>query len=95
MNGLKPIEPDYSEFVEVDPTGRYGRVCMICIWLISFLFWYVNLFTSFFCSTMKSLGKVLQRQCMKKSLGPFHEISKKSETLGILENWSLLNFDFS
>ncbi|XP_026449955.1 probable serine/threonine-protein kinase WNK9 [Papaver somniferum] len=25
MNGLKPIEPDYSEFVEVDPTGRYGR----------------------------------------------------------------------
>ncbi|OVA05457.1 Protein kinase domain [Macleaya cordata] len=25
MNGLKPLEPDYSEFVEVDPTGRYGR----------------------------------------------------------------------
>ncbi|XP_043691381.1 probable serine/threonine-protein kinase WNK9 [Telopea speciosissima] len=25
MNGLPPIEPDYSEFVEVDPTGRYGR----------------------------------------------------------------------
>lgn len=25
MNGLKPLEPDYSEFVEVDPTRRYGR----------------------------------------------------------------------
>ncbi|XP_043698225.1 probable serine/threonine-protein kinase WNK9 [Telopea speciosissima] len=25
MNGLTPLEPDYSEFVEVDPTGRYGR----------------------------------------------------------------------
>lgn len=24
--GLKPPEPDDSEFVEVDPTGRYGRV---------------------------------------------------------------------
>ncbi|KAF8388059.1 hypothetical protein HHK36_026725 [Tetracentron sinense] len=25
MNGCAPLEPDYSEFVEVDPTGRYGR----------------------------------------------------------------------
>ncbi|KDP23631.1 hypothetical protein JCGZ_23464 [Jatropha curcas] len=25
MNGLSHLEPDYSEFVEVDPTGRYGR----------------------------------------------------------------------
>ncbi|XP_010256027.1 PREDICTED: probable serine/threonine-protein kinase WNK9 [Nelumbo nucifera] len=25
MNGLSSTEPDYSEFVEVDPTGRYGR----------------------------------------------------------------------
>ncbi|XP_042987389.1 probable serine/threonine-protein kinase WNK9 isoform X2 [Carya illinoinensis] len=25
MNGLAHLEPDYSEFVEVDPTGRYGR----------------------------------------------------------------------
>ncbi|XP_027154427.1 LOW QUALITY PROTEIN: probable serine/threonine-protein kinase WNK9 [Coffea eugenioides] len=25
MNGLTHLEPDYSEFVEVDPTGRYGR----------------------------------------------------------------------
>lgn len=25
MNGLKPLESDYSEFVEVDPTRRYGR----------------------------------------------------------------------
>ncbi|KAA8536961.1 hypothetical protein F0562_029439 [Nyssa sinensis] len=25
MNGLAHVEPDYSEFVEVDPTGRYGR----------------------------------------------------------------------
>ncbi|KAF8401711.1 hypothetical protein HHK36_012657 [Tetracentron sinense] len=25
MNGLAPLEPDYSEFIEIDPTGRYGR----------------------------------------------------------------------
>ncbi|KAA8544964.1 hypothetical protein F0562_019819 [Nyssa sinensis] len=25
MNDLVHLEPDYSEFVEVDPTGRYGR----------------------------------------------------------------------
>ncbi|XP_052191320.1 probable serine/threonine-protein kinase WNK9 isoform X2 [Diospyros lotus] len=25
MNGVSAREPDYSEFVEVDPTGRYGR----------------------------------------------------------------------
>uniref|UniRef100_A0A5B6ZYQ7 non-specific serine/threonine protein kinase n=1 Tax=Davidia involucrata TaxID=16924 RepID=A0A5B6ZYQ7_DAVIN len=25
MNGLTHLEPGYSEFVEVDPTGRYGR----------------------------------------------------------------------
>ncbi|KAF5465696.1 hypothetical protein F2P56_015677 [Juglans regia] len=25
MNGVSAVEPDYSEFVEVDPTGRYGR----------------------------------------------------------------------
>ncbi|CAI9102522.1 OLC1v1000807C5 [Oldenlandia corymbosa var. corymbosa] len=25
MNGLTHLEPDYSEFVEVDPSGRYGR----------------------------------------------------------------------
>ncbi|AAG51416.1 putative mitogen activated protein kinase kinase; 49861-46888 [Arabidopsis thaliana] len=25
MNNLSYLEPDYSEFVEVDPTGRYGR----------------------------------------------------------------------
>ncbi|KAM1251003.1 hypothetical protein FF1_033544 [Malus domestica] len=25
MNGLLHLEPDYCEFVEVDPTGRYGR----------------------------------------------------------------------
>uniref|UniRef100_A0A6P3ZC30 non-specific serine/threonine protein kinase n=1 Tax=Ziziphus jujuba TaxID=326968 RepID=A0A6P3ZC30_ZIZJJ len=25
MNGLTDLEPDCSEFVEVDPTGRYGR----------------------------------------------------------------------
>ncbi|KAJ7978083.1 putative Kinase [Quillaja saponaria] len=25
MNGLVHLEPDHSEFVEVDPTGRYGR----------------------------------------------------------------------
>ncbi|KAM1649373.1 hypothetical protein ACFX15_010136 [Malus domestica] len=25
MNGLSHLEPDFSEFVEVDPTGRYGR----------------------------------------------------------------------
>jgi len=26
MNVLTHLEQDYSEFVEVDPTGRYGRV---------------------------------------------------------------------
>ncbi|KAB1202746.1 Serine/threonine-protein kinase WNK1 [Morella rubra] len=25
MNGLTHLEPDYCEFIEVDPTGRYGR----------------------------------------------------------------------
>ncbi|KAJ1385159.1 Serine/threonine-protein kinase, active site [Sesbania bispinosa] len=25
MNGVTELEPDYSEFVEVDPSGRYGR----------------------------------------------------------------------
>ncbi|CAN8260421.1 unnamed protein product [Cochlearia groenlandica] len=25
MNNLSYLEPDYSEFIEVDPTGRYGR----------------------------------------------------------------------
>ncbi|KAK1581380.1 hypothetical protein Q3G72_005560 [Acer saccharum] len=25
MNGLTHLDPDYSEFVEVDPSGRYGR----------------------------------------------------------------------
>uniref|UniRef100_A0A1J3IGT8 non-specific serine/threonine protein kinase n=2 Tax=Noccaea caerulescens TaxID=107243 RepID=A0A1J3IGT8_NOCCA len=25
MNNLSHLEPDYSEFVEIDPTGRYGR----------------------------------------------------------------------
>ncbi|GMH10473.1 hypothetical protein Nepgr_012314 [Nepenthes gracilis] len=25
MNGLMHLDPDYSEFIEVDPTGRYGR----------------------------------------------------------------------
>jgi hypothetical protein len=41
MNGLSHLEPpDYSEFVEVDPTGRYGRVhlslslcaCVFLLW---------------------------------------------------------------
>lgn len=27
MNGVIDFESDDSEFVEVDPTGRYGRVC--------------------------------------------------------------------
>ena len=26
MNHLSPLEQDYSEFVEYDPSGRYGRV---------------------------------------------------------------------
>ena len=26
MMGVQVQDPDYSEFVEVDPTGRYGRV---------------------------------------------------------------------
>ena len=29
MNCVTELEPDYSEFVEVDPTGRYGRVIFL------------------------------------------------------------------
>lgn len=29
MDGVTVLEPDESEFVEVDPTGRYGRVCAL------------------------------------------------------------------
>ncbi|GLT55292.1 hypothetical protein SLA2020_284290 [Shorea laevis] len=29
MNGVSAVEPNYSEFVEVDPTGRYGRYNVI------------------------------------------------------------------
>lgn len=28
MNGVVDLDSDDSEFVEVDPTGRYGRVCL-------------------------------------------------------------------
>ena len=28
MNGFSLVDPNYSEFVEVDPCGRYGRVSL-------------------------------------------------------------------
>lgn len=36
MNGVSAVEPDYSEFVEVDPTGRYGRVCKFFCSVVAF-----------------------------------------------------------
>lgn len=54
MNGLTHLEPDCSEFVEVDPTGRYGRVLTICLSLyislrlmFHFLFWVIYFFIVF------------------------------------------------
>jgi hypothetical protein len=65
----------YSGFVEVDPTGRYGRVLLsssllfspVCA-CVSSLNWEFDFGVSFCsCSTMKSLAKELQRQCMNPS----------------------------
>ena len=33
MNVLTHLEQDYSEFVEVDPTGRYGTVKPLSFYL--------------------------------------------------------------
>lgn len=54
MNGVTEIEPDCSDFVEVDPTGRYGRV----IFLV-FLCW-VSLFSHFQFTRCCLLNFILQ-----------------------------------
>lgn len=68
MNNLVSyLEPDYSEFVEVDPTGRYGRVSFsLSINQISLSF--ISIFVVDFnviivCSIMKFWVKELQRLC--------------------------------
>ena len=77
MNGvINPEADDYSEFVEVDPTGRYGRVLkllsqFLSLWLSLFFLasdlgsdsWVPFFFWLFGCSTMKYLERELQRQC--------------------------------
>ena len=46
MNGGASFEPEYSEFVELDPTGRYGRVCITPFLLIfSFLLFFSVIYT--------------------------------------------------
>ena len=45
MNCDAELDPDYSEFVEVDPTGRYGRViskfsCFFLTLILFFLFFF-------------------------------------------------------
>ena len=69
MNGVISSEPDDSEFVEVDPTGRYGRVSLLISSLFYHLFILVILsvqcvkFVNLLCSIMKFLGKEHQRLC--------------------------------
>lgn len=82
MTGVTSPESDCSEFVEVDPTGRYGRVdtliffnrlsCFLCF-VLQFLFFNlaVHVLTSKFVvfgSTTKFSAKELQRQCMDSLL---------------------------
>lgn len=83
MNGLTPLEPDDSEFVEVDPSGRYGRVIdsssffftllfiKICFFFFFPLISFLSLLFLSFCSTMKSLAKELPRLCMNLVLKYF------------------------
>ena len=67
MNCVTELEPDYSEFVEVDPTGRYGRVIFLFFLalLLCFLHFLLTVFGLLFCSTMKFLAKELPRQCTR------------------------------
>lgn len=72
MNGVTHLEPDDSEFVEVDPTGRYGRVYSLSPhFLLSLLCLTFMMILHVSCSTMKSLEKELQRQCMLTSSSYF------------------------
>lgn len=81
MNVLAHLEPDDYEFVEVDPTGRYGRVhlsrslslffsrsCDLAFSLYYYLLWAWFLGSFVCCSTMKSSAKELQKQCMDINL---------------------------
>ena len=47
MNVLAHLEQDYSEFVEVDPTGRYGRVKPLSLVLSISLYCYLLLSLNF------------------------------------------------
>jgi len=80
MNGVTHLEPDDSEFVEVDPTGRYGRVYSLSPHFLLFLLCltFMMIFPVY-CSTMKSSEKELQRQCMFTSSSYFiyHHFSQR------------------
>lgn len=76
MNGVIASDEDYPDFVEVDPTGRYGRVSTYSYLFTAFMVFYVilnlgsclfepNLIKfNAFCSIMKFWAEELQRQCM-------------------------------
>lgn len=71
MNGFAHLDLDHSEFVEVDPTGRYGRVNFFffilyifnCL-LLLIKFWSLMFVDLFWCSMMRFLAKGLPKQCM-------------------------------
>lgn len=52
MNGVTHTEPEISEFVEVDPTGRYGRVCSLSLFVcVKVRFFHSNeVLSLMFCS---------------------------------------------
>jgi hypothetical protein len=97
MNGVTQLETDDSDFVEVDPTGRYGRVsnlyytlfyqCFVPSFLfIMFCFSYdvLSLVFFFFFSTMKFSVKELPRQFIE------HLMSIKGlKLLGIKSNYMI------
>lgn len=77
MNVAASFEAQNSEFIEVDPTGRYGRVYTYSTFYSSLFFPSLNFhhmhifFVFLFCildcmfnSTMKFLAKELPRQCV-------------------------------
>ena len=66
MNGEESFVEDCSEYVEIDPSGRYGRVWFF--WTQNVLSLFVSILILFLFvfgmdSTMKYLAKVLRRQC--------------------------------
>lgn len=71
MDGLSDLEPDCSEFVEIDPTGRYGRVWFSLSLFLSLLLFLILRFV-LVCSTMKFWEKGLQKQCRDSIFLPFY-----------------------